>query len=281
LKNSESRITKSEVGVVCPKCKARITISPEQLKNDETFFCPQCYAKYNLAPLRKSLQDVLEGRWRNLPNYTCEHTVTCPKCDTKIPISDEQLQNEDSYSCPRCGAIYDMATLRKGMQDAREYKKSEYGFNGAGREQAYRQTGRLSSPESDPDYYYKQFQPLWKLASFWMIISFGFLVPAAILIVVFGLNTPYFWYLFFPLIFICIAIGLYLGFKVRCPRCGYYLIGAWHRGFWPLTGICPGCGIRLKNRVASERTVMIIRIALIIVVIACLVGLVYRLLHPA
>jgi DNA-directed RNA polymerase subunit RPC12/RpoP len=282
LNNFESKVTvdSSEVGIICLKCKTKITVSPQQLRNEETCSCPQCGSIHQIAPLRKSLQDVLEGKGQNVRSYTSEFTITCPKCHTRITISDEQLQSEQTYSCPQCGAVGNMALWRKTMEDIREYRKSKYGFSGAGQEHMSVRTDELGGPESDPDYYYKRFQPLWKQFSFYFKFCFGILLPAMALIVFFGLNTVYFWYLFLPLIAIGLVVGIYLTYKVRCPRCDYYLLGARHRGFWPLTGRCPGCGVRLKDRLVSDRTVTIIRIALLILMIACLLGAFYRLLNP-
>jgi predicted RNA-binding Zn-ribbon protein involved in translation (DUF1610 family) len=279
ITNSKITSFSSELYAICPKCKTRIAVSAEQLQNEDTYSCPQCGAIYHMAPLLKSFQDALERKGQHLHTIS-ELTITCSKCQTRIPVSDEQLQSEETFSCPQCGAIYHMAPLRKAMQDAREDRKSKYNIVGAGHKEINKETGELSGPESDPDYYLKEFKPLWKLFTLSLIISCGILLPAMILINVFWLNTIYYPYLFFPLIAVGIIGGLYLGYKVRCPSCDCYLLGWGQRGgFWPLTGRCGSCGVRLKNRSVSDRTVMIIRITLLTLMIAIIFMLFYRWLN--
>jgi predicted RNA-binding Zn-ribbon protein involved in translation (DUF1610 family) len=112
--------TKSEVSVICHECQTEIRLSSEQLQNEQTYRCPQCGTIQDMAALRQAVQDAREGKVP-VQRYTSKITTTCPKCHTRIPFSEEQVQSLVTYHCPQCHFTIDMTKVREAIQDAREY----------------------------------------------------------------------------------------------------------------------------------------------------------------
>ena len=99
----------------------------------------------------------------------------------------------------------------------------------------------------DPDYYLKQFRPVWKQYKIVLTISLivvilyilsMYLVPNA------RETTLKIW----PFVFIPIAvINFYFQWwKVRCPRCNRLPLRLFVRSRFWFTGRCPECGVQLK-----------------------------------
>jgi predicted Zn finger-like uncharacterized protein len=145
----------SQITIHCPKCHAGIPLSEEQLQVTDTYSCPQCRFMIDMAPFRLAIIDArksgqniaVEGTGkRHIEKY--EIASICPKCQTRIPISQEQVQIADSYSCPQCGTINDMAPLRKAVENERKYRKSGYNVSGAGHKDGKKVTYNLPGTES-------------------------------------------------------------------------------------------------------------------------------------
>jgi peptide subunit release factor 1 (eRF1) len=122
------------IAVTCPKCHTKLSFSDEQLQGIDAYNCPSCGWPIDIEPLKKQVDEKREESLSRFSTMgvdlelahkeTCEITAVCPKCQTRIPISIEQLQSQETYSCPQCGAAGTMAPLREAFQEAQERSKS-------------------------------------------------------------------------------------------------------------------------------------------------------------
>ncbi len=117
-----------QITLQCPKCHVKTSVLDEHVLNSPTFSCPQCGSAIDLEPLKKAMQeaDVESGIPGSIPGQRRMDKYfiagICQKCHTRIPISMEQLDATETYSCPHCGAVQDMAPLRQAIRS-----KSFYG----------------------------------------------------------------------------------------------------------------------------------------------------------
>jgi hypothetical protein len=143
----------------------------------------------------------------------------------------------------------------------------------------WRQPDKSEESVSDPDYYLKKFKPIWgKYKLIWWICG-AIVVLDFLLIYVFRPNSIYLLYGTLIITLIGIIIFLYFIFKLRCPKCGLQLYREIVPLLWPLTGECDRCGTRLKNRLVSNNTAKMIRIAYFPFIIALIWGFIYFILH--
>jgi hypothetical protein len=150
----------------------------------------------------------------------------------------------------------------------------------------YKEPDKIDYPESDPDYYLKKFMPIWKqymlfLKIFVVVLIFICILIPYILIPYFNFNPDpeykeYVWYGFIAFMVICALISFYFFYKLRCPKCNSYPVG----GMFPLTGKCPRCGVRLKNRLVSDDKARIIKISMIAILVVGMLGCLYSMFNP-
>jgi predicted Zn finger-like uncharacterized protein len=149
--NSKINIThnatdaRSELNTVCPNCQTKIRISDEQLQNQQTYRCPQCGTINDMEHVRKFVQDAKAGKLPAVQKIAIKISIACPKCNAKISFSDEQLQAIDDYHCPQCGSPIDIEPLKKQIEDDRENAVSRYNTSGVGSEQTHKETYEITS----------------------------------------------------------------------------------------------------------------------------------------
>ncbi len=111
--------TKIDLETDCPKCRARILISGDQLRNEMTYHCPKCAAVYNMATAREALQEIAAGKQPDVEKTTTEISINCPKCRMNISVRGEQLGDLESYRCPQCSFAIDLEPIKRAMQEVR------------------------------------------------------------------------------------------------------------------------------------------------------------------
>jgi hypothetical protein len=149
-----------------------------------------------------------------------------------------------------------------------------------------KKTDKLRGHKADPDYHSKTLTPIWKRYVLFLKIYTGLFFTMVLLTFVFSSNSIYsqyglaalitrIWWVFIAIS--CATLGYFI-FKVRCPKCGRYLLLG--KGFqW--NGECTGCGVQLKSRGMSDRAIRILGITVIILIVAVpLSALIYYLFNP-
>jgi phage FluMu protein Com len=139
-----------------------------------------------------------------------------------------------------------------------------------------KQSDKLDNPESAPDYYLEKFMPVWKRYRLFLFSTIFYLLGVLFIFLykVIPILIPDFKFIpdsefvdvvfYGILIFIFVELFIYTYFldKARCPKCnsltttytGMYLI---------LTGKCPSCRVKLKNRLVSDDTARIVNASII------------------
>ena len=114
-----------------------------------------------------------------------------------------------------------------------------------------------------------------------MKIYFGIFIPAAALFIIFASDAVYWQYGFTAFLLISYLVGIYFAYKVRCTRCGHFLILALFGNayFWEI-GLCYACGVRLKKQRISEKAWKIIQVAVIAIVIPLMIAALYCMFKP-
>jgi hypothetical protein len=142
----------------------------------------------------------------------------------------------------------------------------------------------LEGHETEFDYYSKKFAPVWRRYILFLKIYLGIFIPGAALFIILASDTVYWQYGFAVFLAIAAVVPFYFAFRVRCTRCGRHLIlwpfglGIGRTYFW-MVGICPGCGVRLKNRTISKRSWKIIQVAVITICIITMLAVLYRMFN--
>ena len=113
-------------------------------------------------------------------------------------------------------------------------------------------------------------------------IHLGIFIPTAALFIIFiNASDNVYWQYGLALFGLTAAlVPWYFVWGVRCPRCGRNLIlgpfglGIGSTYFW-MVGLCPRCGVRLKNREVSDKAWQIIRMSILTMCVITLLALLY------
>ena len=146
----------SKISVRCPKCFTSIPVQEEQLQYAETYFCPKCRHKIDVRQLREAIQDArvyqkpalnVAGAGSPTQKEVYQVIGVCPGCQTRIPVSIEQLQHASTYSCPQCGGINDMAPLREAVRGKQGFGQPGHDSLEPGRKSGYQVSYNLPGNE--------------------------------------------------------------------------------------------------------------------------------------
>lgn len=149
--------------------------------------------------------------------------------------------------------------------------------------------------ELDPGHYLKEFMPAWKrYVLFWKILA-AIWVSMILILLFFPDSMKSLYGIWIFLVIASLVSGGCLALTLQCPKCqcfvafasSYYIFkfGWWWpwettRPYFILTGECPNCGVKLKNRLLSDKAIILLVVSQMIAsFLALMIVVVYLLIR--